>query len=116
LLHRPEETNDLLNLLNEGQLQHDRFTLFDQIVLQTLPDVNLDELKEANDFTAEILKSFDRLESDQAQLTELFSVLEQEFGSQPAKRELEDLTEEEKKQILENARWQLLDQLIKDNS
>ena len=116
LLHRPGETNNLLNLLNEGQLQHDRFMFFDQIILQTLPDVNLDELKEANDFTAEILKSFDRLESDQAHLTELFSILEQEFGSQPAKRELEDLTEEEKKEIIDNARWQLLDQLIKEKS
>jgi hypothetical protein len=86
------------------------------LVLQTLPDVNLEELKEANDFTAEILKSFDRLESDPDQLSELFSALEQEFGSQPAKRELDDLTEEEKLEILDNARWQLLDQLIKDQS
>ncbi len=113
-LHRPGEISNLLSILNEGQLQYDRFTLFDQLVLQTLPDVNLDELKEANDFTAEILKSFDRMELDQGQLTELFSILEQEFGSQPAKRELDDLTEEEKKEILENARWQLLDQLIKE--
>ena len=116
LMHRPGETNKLIELLNEGQLQHDRFTLIDRLVLQTLPDVNLEELKEANDFTAEILKSFDRLESDPAQLTELFSALELEFGSQPAKRELDGLTEEEKLEILDNARWHLLDQLIKDQS
>ena len=116
LLHRPGETRNLLGMLNEGQLQQEFFTLFDKLILQTMPDVDLDEMKEANDFTAEILRSFDRLESDQAQLTELFSILEQEFGSQQAKRELDDLTEEEKKEILDNARWQLLDQLIKDQS
>ncbi|MBW6478429.1 MAG: DNA repair exonuclease [Bacteroidales bacterium] len=116
LLHRPGEAEDLLNVLNEGQLQQEYFTLFDRIILHTLPDVDLKELKEANDFTAEILKSFDRLDSDSEKYNELFSALEQEFGSQPAKRELDDLSDEEKKEILESARWMLVDQLIKDKS
>ena len=116
LLHRPGEIINLLRLLNEGQLQQEYFTLFDRIILQTFPDLDLDEMKEANDFTAEILKSFDSLEANPEKYDELFSALEQEFGSQPAKRELDDLSDEEKKEILENARWMLMDQLIKDKS
>ncbi|MFN2396923.1 MAG: exonuclease SbcCD subunit D, partial [Bacteroidales bacterium] len=116
LLHRPGETQNLLGMLNEGQLQQEFFTLFDKLILQTLPDVDLDEMKEANDFTAEILKSFDSLEADHKKYEELLSALDHEFGSQPAKRELEELTEEDKKEILENARWMLMDQLIKDKS
>ena len=116
LLHRPGETENLLKMLNEGQLQQEYFTLFDRIVLQTLPDADLDEMKEANDFTAEILKSFDNLDAVPEKYQELFHQMEQEFGSQSAKRELDDFSDEEKKEILENARWLLVDQLIKDKS
>jgi DNA repair exonuclease SbcCD nuclease subunit len=116
LLHRPGETKNLPGMLNEGQLQQEYFTLFDRIILQTLPDVDLDEMKQANDFTAEILRSFDSLNTDPEKYNELFSALEQDFSSHQAKRELEDLSDEEKKEILENARWMLMDQLIKDQS
>ncbi|TVQ10268.1 MAG: DNA repair exonuclease [Bacteroidetes bacterium] len=114
LLHKPGEVNHLLQLLNEGQLQQTYFTWIDRIELHTLPDTDLELLKKGNDFIAELLAVFDAMEADPAQLEAVISSADKEFSSLQARKEINELSAEEKKEITEQARWMLLDPLLKE--
>lgn len=114
LLHKPGEVNQLLQLFNEGQLQQESFTWIDRIALHTLPDTDLELLKKGNDFVAELLTVFDALEADSAQLDAIVSEADKEFSSPQARKEIDELSVEEKKEIAEQARWMLLDPLLKE--
>ncbi|MFW5663833.1 MAG: metallophosphoesterase family protein [bacterium] len=116
LLHRPGEAEEVRNKLNEGQLQQTHFRWIDRIELQTRPEADLEELKKASDFPAEVIRAFDQLQDDPAMLDEWLARCEQDFNSQAARRELDELSAEDKAGILDNARWILLDQLLNPES
>jgi DNA repair protein SbcD/Mre11 len=113
-LHKPGEVEQLTDLLNEGQLQREYFQWIDRISINTMPDIDLMELKKGNDFTAEILKAVEYIEVNLEKLDEKLFEIESEFNSQAAKRELKELSPAEKKEILAKAQWMIIDQLIKE--
>jgi len=114
LLNQPGETDRIIGLFNDGQLIKKSFTWIDHIELDTTPDVDLDELRKGNDFQAEILKSFDLLHAHPDLLNEMLESLYTDFGNQKVKSESGELTDEEKKQIMQKAQWLLIDQLLKE--
>ena len=115
VLNRPGEMQQLADQFNEGQIHRSKFTLIDRIELQTRPDIDLEKLRNAEDFTAEILQCVEEYEADEAKLGTLIGSVEEDFVSHGAKREIGDLTEDEKKGVLERVRWLLLDQLITES-
>lgn len=114
LLNQPGETDRITDLFNDGQLVKNSFTWIDHIEIDTTPDVDLDELRKGNDFQAEILKSFDLLHTHPDLLNEMLESLYADFGNQKVKSESGELTDEEKKQIMQKAQWLLIDQLLKE--
>jgi DNA repair protein SbcD/Mre11 len=113
-LNKPGETEQLVDMLNEGQLQREYFQWIDRISIQTMPDIDLEELKKGNDFTSEILNAIEKFELSPDLLDEKFDEIDGEFNSQAAKRELTSLSPAEKKNILAKAQWMIIDQLIKE--
>jgi DNA repair exonuclease SbcCD nuclease subunit len=112
-LNKPGEIDQLLDLFNEGQLLQSNFTWVDQIILKTQPDIDIEQVKKRTDFPAEILKTIDENKNSVEKLQELIDRQEVEFTSPQTKRELNELSDSEKKEILEKVQWILLDQLLK---
>lgn len=111
-LSQAAEVEALMHMLNEGQLQQDCFQWIDKISVHTMPDIDLENLAKANDFTAEVLRTFHEIAANTSMLDEILQGLETEFSSQASKRELKDLSEEDKQEILMKAKWMLIDQLL----
>jgi len=59
---------------------------------------------------------FSKYEKGSEKLQELINNLYEELTNPQAKRELAELAESEQKEILEKAKWILLDQLIREES
>jgi len=110
-LNKPGETEQLMEHFNESQLTMTNFTWIDRIELNTRPVVDIGQVKKGNDFTAEILKTFNKYEKDLRELKELIKYAE-EFISPGIKNEIAELPEQEQKEILEKAKWKVIDQLI----
>lgn len=115
-LNKPGEIKQLLDHFNEGQLNQANFTWIDQINSNTHPDIEIDQLRKGTDFPAEILKKFTEYEENSEKLQELFQSIDEELVSPQSKRELMKLSELEQNEILENAKWMLLDQLIRQEA
>lgn len=115
-LNKSGEIEQLLDLFNEGQLNQTGFTWIDQIELKTQPEIDIEQIKKGTDFPSEILKMFSKYEKGSEKLQELINNVDEEFTSLQAKRELAELSESEQKEILEKAKWILLDQIIKEES
>ncbi|MGR3317945.1 MAG: metallophosphoesterase [Candidatus Anammoxibacter sp.] len=114
-LNKPEEIKELLDYFNEGQQNQTNFTWIDRIELNTQPDIDIEQIKKGADFSAEILKMFNEYEENTDKLQELIQRVE-ELISYQAKRELKYLSENEQNEILEKAKWTLLDQLIREET
>jgi DNA repair exonuclease SbcCD nuclease subunit len=113
-LNKPGEIETLISDLNEGQLDQSTFTWIDKIILETKPEINEQRIKEGSDFSADLLKLIDGYEHDTKKLTALFNLIDENFSSASAKRELSELSDEERSKILERSKWMLLDQLIQE--
>ncbi|MBN2481142.1 MAG: DNA repair exonuclease [Bacteroidales bacterium] len=112
-LNRPEEMQQLLDYFNEGQLDREHFTWIDQININTNPDIDIDQVRKGTDFSADLLKVFDAYENDEKQLSRLFQELDEEIINYQVKKETTAITEHEKTEILNKAKWMMLDQLLK---
>ena len=112
LLNKPGEIEKLLEHFNEGQLNQTNFTWIDRIEVKTRPDIDLEQVKKGADFPAELLKTIEEYENNAEKLKELIKSTEEDLSSPEAKRELAELSEHEQKEILEKAKFVLLDELI----
>ncbi len=114
-LNKPGEIEQLRELFNEGQLEHGIFTWIDQIRLNTMPLVDISSVERGNDFAAEIIKTFKKCEVDSKELAEIVKSVNDEITSYNILKEIADLTGKEQKEILEKAKWMLLDQFVKES-
>ncbi len=113
-LNKPGELERLQEHFNEGQLDQENFTWIDRIELNTRPVIDIRQIEKGNDFTAEILKSFYGYEENLNRLGELIKEIDEEYMSYHIRREITALPEYEQKEVLERAKWKLLDQLIRE--
>jgi DNA repair exonuclease SbcCD nuclease subunit len=112
-LIKAEGPEELLEFLNDGQLSQTHFTWIDSININTQPDIEIEQIREGSDFPAEILSAVEHYESNPDKLEDLIDKADKDFAGQ-AKREIDDLSEEEKTDVIEKAKWMLLDQLKKE--
>lgn len=108
------EIDELIKSLNDGQLMQSNFIWIDSIDLKTQPDIPIEEIEMQNDFPADIIKTFREYENDSGKLAELFNSVEAEFLNTVARRDFVGFNETRKKEILEKAKWKLIDELIKE--
>ncbi len=113
-LNKPGEIEILREHFNEGQLDRINFTWIDRIELDTRPVIDLGQIEKGNDFTAELLRTFNEYEADSNKLTDLIKSMDEENLSYQIRKEITALTEYEQKEVLQKAKWKLIDQLIKD--
>ena len=73
----------------------------------------MEQIKKASGFPSEILKSFEKLESNPEKLEESIKIADEDFISHHAKREIE-ISGDEYKEMIEKAKWKLFDLLIKE--
>ncbi len=113
-LNKPGELEKLQEYFNEGQLNQINFTWIDRFEINTMPLVDTEQIKKGNDFAAELLKAFSEYELDLKGLEELISSINEEFLGYRISKEIEVLTEYQRKEVFEKAKWKLLDQLIRE--
>ena len=113
-LNKTGELEKLQEHFNEGQLDKNYFTWIDRFELSTRPVIDVEQIKKGNDFTAEILKAFSEYETDLKKLEELINNIDEEFITYSVKEEITALQEHEHREILEKAKWKLLDQLVRE--
>jgi DNA repair protein SbcD/Mre11 len=113
-LSRPGEVMQLVSMLNEGQLERDVFTWTDSIAIKTRPVVNIDQLRGGSDFTAGIINHIERYEEDGELLSRIIDRLIDELPAARVFREVRGLADDEKKDVLEEAKWMLIDSLLQD--
>jgi exonuclease SbcD len=113
-LNKPGEIDQLLEHFNEGQLNQTNFTWIDRIEVKTRPDIDIEQVKKRADFPAELLKTIEEYENNAEKLKELIKNTDEDLSSPQTKRELTELSEHERKGILEKAKCMLLDELIKE--
>jgi len=113
-LNRPGENTRLAELLNEGQSPSGPFTRIDRIDIHTRPDMDLAQARKGNDFPSEVLKAFDACENDREKLRALLTDIQKEFSHHAARRILDELSEEEAGELLDRARWMLMDRLTEE--
>lgn len=112
-LNQAGEIDQLLEHLNNGQLQQSPFTWIDHIEPRTRPMLDPVQLRNRNDFAADVLRSFETITADDELSSALIRQAAEQFASFETKRELEELTAEEQQEIIEKAKWMLLDSLLK---
>lgn len=108
-LARSGELEELRKALNEEAAAGTPFLFIDSILSETRPDINLEELREGNDFTAALIKKVESLEPE-AFLQEV----EEASGLPPAVLRRVHLDSAGKRDLLEKVKWMLLDQIIKE--
>jgi DNA repair exonuclease SbcCD nuclease subunit len=113
-LNKPGELVQLLEYYNEGQLNYDNFSWIDDIKLDTQNIIDIKQIETGNDFIAEILRTFNEYKIDLNELKKLIKNIDDELINPQAKKVLPELSEYEQKEILEKAKWILLDQLIRE--
>jgi len=114
LLNKQEEVEQLVHYFNEGQLNQMNYIWIDSIRVKTRPVIDTEQIKKGADFTAEILKTIEKFEGEPGKIAGLIKDAESDFNSPQTKRELKELSEDDHKEILEKAKWILIDQLIKE--
>ncbi len=114
-LNKDEEIEELLEYLNQG-LSLSGYTRIDTIKVKTQPDIDIEKLRKGTDFAAEVLKTFETYDNDKNKLEQLIEDTNNNMSDNYAKKEIGNLTDEEKKEIMNKARWKILNQLsITDN-
>ncbi|MGF1585093.1 MAG: exonuclease SbcCD subunit D [Bacteroidales bacterium] len=115
-LNKPGESVQFTHMLNEGQLERDSFSWVDSITVKTSPPADIDRLRNGTDFTAEMIRNIERYETDKPILDDIINKLQEELPLARIFKEMEGFTENEKKDILEHAKWLLIDNLPGDTS
>jgi DNA repair exonuclease SbcCD nuclease subunit len=113
-LELPGEIEQLTELFNEGQLSGDSFVWIDSIELNTYPDIDPDELKKEPGFTSEVLKVFDRYFLNNESLDSLINSVEKDLVNPQARKNLNELSPEVKRSLLDRARTILIDELTRE--
>jgi DNA repair exonuclease SbcCD nuclease subunit len=112
-LIKHEEILEIVDNINEGQFSRPAFTWVDRIEVNTQPDIDLANMKKGEDFAASILRQMDKYSQDKDKQKKLFESAGKDMAKPEAKREIDDLTATEKEQLLQNAKWQLINQIVK---
>lgn len=113
-LRREGEIDKLVDRLNEGCAGRDYFSYIDSIELRTLPDIDLEALRAANDFPSTVLKVSEAISSEPSELRALFEEVESEFRSVAAREEVGTLDSARYREILEEGTTMLLSRLVED--
>jgi hypothetical protein len=108
-LNNPEEMENLREGLNSGQLGEDPFIWIDSISVETRLDIDVEKLREGNDFTSEILKEIEQTDTE-----ELFGETEKEGKLPGAVAKLVSVSTEDEEKLMERVRWMLIGQLQRD--
>jgi DNA repair exonuclease SbcCD nuclease subunit len=111
-LGKPGELEQLLQVFNEGQLSRDPFTWFDSIRLDTGPEVDLDQIRQGTDFPAEVLRQAEAMAADPQRLEDFFREAQEAFGNPLVRRELAELTAEDRAAMAGQVKWMLLENLL----
>ena len=111
-LSNAEEIKNLIDYLNEDQLEKNIFSWIDKIEIQTKPAIDVESIRNQNQFPAALLAAFDALTNDKAKFTDLIISINDEFASYQAKKDLSEFTNEEQLKALEQAKWKLLTEFI----
>ncbi|WP_158217536.1 metallophosphoesterase family protein [Lottiidibacillus patelloidae] len=107
LLQDKQVVEELISYLNEGEEGKDNFCLVTSSKIVTRENWDREALKEKQHFTGEVLKM---IESNEDLIEEAISPL---FTHRKAKKYLEDLDEERKKELIEKAEVELLMDLLR---
>lgn len=112
-LNKPGETESFIQYFNEEQLHRNTFCRIDKMIVNTQPDnIDLEQIKQSHSFPAALLKAFDAYYDEPERLMALISQFEDEFSQPKIKRELSGLSQEELYEVLEKARWMVLDRIL----
>lgn len=112
-LYKHDEMQQIMDFFNEGQLEQEVFTWIDQINTMTYPDMDIEQIRKGTNFSADVLKVFDAYRQDKKMLLQLFQELDADMINHLVKKETEEINEYTKAEMLEKAKWLLLDELLK---
>ncbi len=113
-LNIPGEARQLAEELNSRYPEGDPFSWIDSIELMTRPPVDIASLKEGGDFTAALIRNIDKYEQDRELMQVVLEELTNELPGARIFRETGQLSESDSCEILERAKWMLLDRLVSD--
>ncbi len=117
-LHRqlatPGEATGLKDHFNESQTDRSSFVWIDSIDIQTRPDIDLEQIRNRNDFIAEVLKTIEDAGEDSNKLSDMIKASEDTFGSMEVIKELPGIGQSKKLEIMQMAKYMLLDNLTRD--
>jgi DNA repair protein SbcD/Mre11 len=106
------EANAILEQLNEGQLSQSWFVWIDRLSVNTRPNIDLEGLKNRADFPAEVIRTFEKILSDNSEIEALFKLLEAECtNAQVKKNAAARISDDTKIMLIEKARTILIDHL-----
>jgi hypothetical protein len=108
----PDSQLSILEQLNTDAFIHTPFRFVDGIRIHTQPELNMEQLRNGGDFVAELIREFDNIEKDPAVASEGISSLANELANTQLKRELRALDETDKNEIIEDAKYELLENFI----
>ena len=109
----PEELGHLVHELNAGRLCEETFRWVDSILVQTRPELDIEQLRNQNDFCAGVLKRFEEHEANPEKRDYLVRSAEKGLsGGVLRERGAPDPAEDQA--VLDQARWLLLDELTKE--
>jgi len=105
---------ELIDIINEQLTDTGPFCRIDHLQAQTMPTADLGKLAEANDFTGDLLRTIKTYQKHPDIQNELIDKALDGFKPTHLGRLLNNLTEEEKKTIMEQAKWILINELVKE--
>lgn len=113
-LNEKGEASQLLDLFNEDQFTEDIFVWIDTFIIKTKPDIDIQNIRKGTGFPADILKVHEAYIDYPDKLRELFLKVENDFSNPMAKRLMDELSEADRKEILEKAATILIDKLLEE--
>ena len=116
LLNRPGQAKQLVEELNIGQLDMEPFSWTASLEVITSMPLDPDSAGQGSDFIAGMIKNIDRYEKDGELLSALTDKLVNELPAARIFREIDHFSDSEKQEILEKAKWILLDRLVDDSA
>ncbi|MFC1953902.1 hypothetical protein ACFLWR_07255, partial [Chloroflexota bacterium] len=115
-LKRPNSISDILENVREQLADKEPFVWLESLRLETAGTYDLDSLKKGDDFIADIIAVFDKLETlesgDWEELRESFETL---FGTWQGKDLLDQLSDEELVELALEAKENILDLLTEES-
>ncbi|MGM0641072.1 MAG: metallophosphoesterase family protein [Thermotogota bacterium] len=92
-----ENLNDILSKFREAEIEEENFIWIEKIKNNTLPEIEIESLKKENDFISRFIENYDEMK-------EGFETILSKDNSYPRlKKYINNFTEEEKKEILQNS-------------